>query len=154
MVYYVCYFSTAIKPLNDKQLEAMLKKTRKTNSELGLTGMLIYIEGTFIQMIEGDKDTVEKVYKKISLDNRHKQLIKVISGIWVSAKFDGWSMGFYSMKPEESQKITGYKDLSKFYDWMPDNKNDKHPAIMLLQSFYANQPLHQKLTNNQKKRQV
>lgn len=147
MIYYISYVSSAVKTLDDADLLTMLTKFRNNNKANNLTGMLLYLEGTFIQTIEGDKETVNKLYEKIKIDHRHKDIFKILDGYWKTRNFSDWSMAFRSMTKSEAKKIIGYSDISNIALINAENNNKNHPAIKLLQSFYNQLPLHQKLTD-------
>lgn len=147
MIYYISYVSSAVKTLSDADLLTMLTKFRNNNKANNLTGMLLYLEGTFIQTIEGDKETVNKLYEKIKIDTRHKDIFKMLDGYWKNRNFSDWSMAFRSMTKSEAKKIIGYSDISDLALINAENNNENHPAVKLLQSFYNQLPLHQKLTD-------
>ena len=55
-MFYLIYVSSAIKLMHDDELLLLLEKARENNSRLGITGMLLYKEGNFMQMLEGGKE--------------------------------------------------------------------------------------------------
>jgi len=61
-----------------EELAELLQGARDTNAELGLTGMLLYAEGSFFQVLEGQADVVDALYDKIERDKRHDQVTLVI----------------------------------------------------------------------------
>ena len=77
MMFYLIYISSAVKLMNDDELLFMLEQAREKNLRLGLTGMLLYKNGSFMQMLEGDKQTVLDLYDTIRL--RWITVIRVIS---------------------------------------------------------------------------
>ena len=71
MVYYLVYISSATWLMSDEELAALLMECRTNNERLQVTGMLLYKEGNFIQVLEGEQETVEQLYIKIRADVRH-----------------------------------------------------------------------------------
>lgn len=126
--------SSATRFLSEHDLKQILNTSRENNSTKNLTGLLIYMDGNIIQILEGDKETVQKVFKSISLDNRHKGIIKIKDGFYEERIFPDWNMGFKVISKQQATTITGYKDLNSFRS-LTDEKIDKHPALVLLNSF-------------------
>ena len=80
---YTIYASTASGTLDRRQLVELLHQARRRNAELGLTGCLLYLDGAFIQMLEGSEEALEPVMASIRRDERHHELRDIGS---VSAK--------------------------------------------------------------------
>ena len=76
-LFYMVYASTAVGSWSDTELEELLVQARRDNERLGVTGMLLYSEGSFIQFLEGEKKTVMMMYDKILKDPRHRNAIKL-----------------------------------------------------------------------------
>jgi len=70
------YASAATRHFETAELTALLQAARKHNDGAGLTGMLLYTEGSFFQVLEGVPDAVEALYARIELDKRHEQVTK------------------------------------------------------------------------------
>jgi hypothetical protein len=96
-MFYVVYLSTAVKPLSHDDLSALLRQCRDSNHKLGITGILLYQQGTFMQMLEGDKQAVLDLYRKIGRDPRHTAVHTVLDGEAGQRSFADWSMGFVNM---------------------------------------------------------
>ena len=67
----ITYISSSARPINQNGLEDILVKSRKNNNEIGITGMLIYHNDTFLQVLEGDEEKVDTLMSKIKKDGRH-----------------------------------------------------------------------------------
>jgi hypothetical protein len=59
--------------VSKKIVDDILQTARKANSLLGISGLLLYRMGHFVQLLEGDEEAVLKLYQKIQLDSRHKE---------------------------------------------------------------------------------
>lgn len=108
-MFYLVYLSTAVKPMNYDDLSALLRQSRDNNHKLGITGMLVYQKGTFMQMLEGDRQTVLDLYHRISRDNRHTAIHTVLDGEIRQRNFADWSMGFFNM--DKAGDLPGYSDF-------------------------------------------
>ncbi|WP_263080964.1 BLUF domain-containing protein [Endozoicomonas sp. Mp262] len=112
-MYYIVYTSAAKEMFSEKELDELLEVARRNNTRDGITGMLLYCDGVFMQVLEGSsKDEVMKVYDKIGQDPRHYRVMKLLEGEQDSAQFSDWSMGFKKLDPLMSSKL----GFSKFLD--------------------------------------
>ena len=72
------YVSKAVQRLKQDQLEAILSKARKNNTDNEITGLLLYDGyGTFIQVLEGPENSVESLFSKIQKDTRHTNINRI-----------------------------------------------------------------------------
>ncbi len=62
-VFHLVYVSAATHPLDKADLLQMLKEARERNQQLGVTGLLLYKDGDFTQLLEGDKATVKALFQ-------------------------------------------------------------------------------------------
>ncbi len=93
MLVRLLYASRAAKPMGDAELAAIVKQSREHNPAEGLTGLLCYTEGVFIQVLEGGRAAVNARYKKIIEDPRHQD-VQLLSYEEIAERhFAGWSMG-------------------------------------------------------------
>ncbi|MEQ8240260.1 MAG: BLUF domain-containing protein, partial [Cyclobacteriaceae bacterium] len=71
MIYYLLYVSHTDNTFSQGELELLLNESRTNNKKFEITGMLIYLKNQFIQILEGEKETVLNLYHKITQDQRH-----------------------------------------------------------------------------------
>lgn len=110
-MYYLIYLSSAVKPMSFDELSALLQQCRDNNHKRGITGMLLYQNSTFMQMLEGDKQVVSDLFETIRKDGRHTGVHIVLSGDIAERNFEDWSMGFFNMdKAGEFPKYSDYID--------------------------------------------
>jgi len=137
-MYYLIYVSSATELLEEAQLTEILKVSRKKNLEDGITGILIYMNGSIIQLLEGEEETVNQAYNRISGDSRHTGIIKIKDGTTEDRMFPDWSMGFRSISVEEYENLVGYKN-TRAYNFRKSFENiSDHPAMLILNSFIKN----------------
>lgn len=70
-LYRLVYTSARSPRCTDSDIEQILTTSRKNNSALGITGILIYTKDRFLQVLEGEKEKVMALYEKIDKDDRH-----------------------------------------------------------------------------------
>lgn len=108
---FLIYASSATTPFSQSELHALLEKCHKNNTALGITGMLLYKEGNFIQLLEGEEETVRRLYDKIAADPRHRGIIMFLQGTQTERQFPEWSMGFRDLSAEEEIDAPGYSEF-------------------------------------------
>ncbi|RYF67951.1 MAG: BLUF domain-containing protein [Cytophagaceae bacterium] len=92
----IVYFSQATEPF-EAQLSTMLEQSRARNAQLGITGIMLYVRGSIIQVLEGDQQQVEAMYKRIQVDGRHQQVECILNRIITKRLFTDWRMGFQTI---------------------------------------------------------
>jgi Sensors of blue-light using FAD len=108
-MHQVIYSSAAVAPFSESQLTELLAGARVNNGRLGVTGMLLYHEGSFLQALEGDEQVLETLYARINKDKRHHRLVALLRRQVDARHFDQWQMGFASMKAVPTN-IPGFSD--------------------------------------------
>jgi hypothetical protein len=133
---YLIYISTAVKLLNEIELNEILSINTNNNKALNITGMLMYSEGTFIHVLEGGEHDVDAIFEKIELDTYHKNIIKLTEDILDKRNFPEWSMGFITAS--DMKQPDGYINPA---DKNFLNVDNPHMAIILLKAFAENNPI-------------
>jgi Sensors of blue-light using FAD len=110
LIQYI-YSSAATHDFSPAELAALLKKAREFNALHELTGMLLYTEGSFFQVLEGPEEVIAALYAKIERDKRHEQVTKIIVEPIQKRSFAEWTMGFSNVSREELAKIEGTNDF-------------------------------------------
>ncbi|MEP6873433.1 MAG: BLUF domain-containing protein [Burkholderiales bacterium] len=105
------YASAASRAFETKELAELLQVARENNAQLSLTGMLLYAEGSFFQVLEGPADEVDALYTKIERDKRHNQMTLIIREPIPKRCFDAWTMGFYKVSRKDLAGISGVNDF-------------------------------------------
>ncbi len=93
------YVSSARSLWSEGELEELLAAARRWNEPRGLTGMLLYSGGNFIQSVEGADDMVSDVFARISADTRHRGLLVLLDQQVMERSFPDWTMGFRRAGP-------------------------------------------------------
>jgi hypothetical protein len=107
----VVYASRAAVPCDGPFLGALLEKARKRNGQLGVSGVLLYQTGAFLQVLEGAPDVVTALYEKIQRDLRHDRVVILKRGAVAERSFSEWSMG---LMKTDSKALKGVPGLNEF----------------------------------------
>lgn len=94
MLHSIVYISASNPDLEEKDLQDILSISKINNKETGITGVLIYGRGAFIQVLEGKKEDVMTLYNKIYTDERHIRITRLMSKDIEKRNFPTWLMGF------------------------------------------------------------
>lgn len=132
---HIVYLSISKRELSEKELADFLTDIRKKNKMKKVTGLLLYNEGTFIQVIEGERESIQDLFENVINDQRHTNIVKLLEEEIVSRSFPDWSMGFKIISNKEIENIPGFSDLLK-----EENSSEPIPGIaeqvmILLNSF-------------------
>jgi Sensors of blue-light using FAD len=104
--------------------------------------MLLYIEGGFFQVLEGDDAAVDDVYARISRDPRHSKVTLIIREPIAARDFDEWTMGFSTVDPLEAGQLIGENDFFKSASCF--TRLDSGRARKLLAAFRTGRWRHQR----------
>lgn len=105
------YTSAATRAFGASELADLLLRARENNDRGGLTGMLLYTEGTFFQVLEGPPEIVEALLARIEHDPRHHQITRIITEPIPKRTFEGWTMGYQAISREDLAEIPGMNDF-------------------------------------------
>jgi hypothetical protein len=107
--YSIVYISTAIVDFGEAALLQLLKQSRGFNERVGITGVLMYGGGRFVQVLEGCPQVVRCLYARIAADPRHGRLEKLADGLLPRREFKGWHMSFAPLPTGlDWQQVPGY----------------------------------------------
>ena len=106
----IIYASRALHDFDDAELVTLLLRARAVNEDHDVTGMLVYAARSFLQAFEGDDASVEVVWDRIRLDDRHAELRVLAAGPVLDRSVRDWSMGFEHVAAEELERtLPGYR---------------------------------------------
>ncbi|HKO50089.1 MAG TPA: BLUF domain-containing protein [Polyangiaceae bacterium] len=108
-MYQVIYSSAATTPFSDAELASLLLRARTNNLRLGVSGLLLHHAGSFLQVLEGDRAVLERLFATIRLDRRHNRVVKLLEREVAERHFADWKMGFVSMG-NLVQALPGFSD--------------------------------------------
>lgn len=134
-MFRLVYLSSAVKLFSKDELLDLLSKAREKNARLGITGMLLYKGGDFLQLLEGKEGLVRDMLETIRQDARHKGVI-VLFEEQVSARlFEDWPMGFRSITDNEARALTGFSQFMNNGLNADALKNDPSGCLDFLNQF-------------------
>jgi len=110
-VVYVSQFSEKLKNNFEKEISIILQKSRKSNLELDITGLLVVNDNHFMQILEGGTKELEDLLTKISHDERHTHCSIIQRESITDRLYAKWSMAFKELEKND------LKHLDRIYSW-------------------------------------
>lgn len=134
----VVYISSATNLFSDRDLLDLLAKAREKNSSLDITGMLLYKDGNFMQVLEGPEDKVRGLYSTIQADPRHLGILKLLEHPITDRAFPDWAMAFQNLNDPTLAQMPGYSEFLNDSLNSPAFQQDPTRAQKLLLTFRRN----------------
>lgn len=115
---HLIYASSATQLMSQDELTELLKKAREKNASRDITGMLLYRNGNFVQVLEGPEAAVSDTFEVIKKDPRHHDVTLILKRPIQKRDFAEWEMGFTGLKDKD---LEGYSDFLDVFDHPTDN---------------------------------
>ena len=106
-MYSILYKSIGNPDFDSARIFKMLLKAKKYNREKKISGCIIFFNGTFLQLLEGDEEEVKALFDRIKSDERHHDVEIIIQKTGIGRLWEDWSMAFYDLSG--SDKIATQK---------------------------------------------
>ncbi|MBG9386599.1 BLUF domain-containing protein [Caenimonas aquaedulcis] len=127
------YMSTAVGTPTREDLDHLLARARARNETHGVTGVLLYSEGSFMQYIEGTQDALDRVYEAIRLDPLHHHIFEVLREPIARREFAQWTMELRTTAASGMGLPSPLDDVART---LADPPRAGSPALLLLQAFW------------------
>jgi hypothetical protein len=93
------YYSQAVRDMALSDLKDILTAARTNNGDANICGMLCYDNKYFVQVLEGDRESVNELFLHISEDERHSDVVIISYDYIEQTVFQDWKMGYASSSP-------------------------------------------------------
>lgn len=133
-IYKLVYLSHATPSFNEKvDLPEILEKSRKNNTGVNVSGLLLYTNGLFIQLLEGEEKDVNKTYTKIVKDHRHSDAVIIAKKTEEERSFENWSMGYIAPTESEINEMESFVKETDFEEFLGESE---HPLLIMMSRVY------------------
>ncbi|WP_321309168.1 BLUF domain-containing protein [Marinifilum fragile] len=132
---HIVYVSFSRNQLSELELDELLSEIRPKNLATGITGLLLYNDEIFIQVIEGESDTIHDLYDRLQKDKRHTNIVKILEERIDQRSFPNWSMGYQKLSKEDSKDIPGFTDVMSSNDIRETLKQSSQAIVDLIVKF-------------------
>ncbi len=111
MRHIISYVSTVNPGLSNIDINELMEYVKVHNNATGLTGILIYSEGNFFQVLEGEMDIVKMMFERIKKDSRHYNVIKMLD-----KEIDNYSFSEYHSSFTVISGDYSHEEFQKFLE--------------------------------------
>jgi hypothetical protein len=112
------YASRSTECFHEHQIPDLLQQVRLANAKREFTGMLLYISGSFLQVLEGHAEMIDSVFGRILQDKRHTQVTLMAKESIPERAFEGWTMMHKTLDPAEAGELIGEIDFFQSPAWL------------------------------------
>jgi hypothetical protein len=113
MLVRLLYASRAAAELDADALVAIMKKSKVNNPKVGVTGVLCFSGGIFMQALEGGRGAVNALYNRIVTDPRHREVVLLDYAEIAERRFAGWSMGQVNVSRLNPALLLKYSECAR-----------------------------------------
>lgn len=128
------YASQSTEEFHEHEIPALLKQVRLANARYELTGMLLYIGGSFLQVLEGQVEMLDAVFSTIRRDNRHTQVTLIAKTAILERAFEGWTMIHKTLDTVEAGELIGEADYFTSAAWVARLDSGRAKKLLLAAS--------------------
>ena len=114
MLVRLLYVSRAVDKDSPRVIESILESSRSHNMGYGITGVLCYGGGVFLQAIEGGRSAVNTLYNHIVADERHTGVELLHYEEITERRFGGWTMGQVNLTKLNTSIVLKYSERPEF----------------------------------------
>lgn len=114
MLVRLLYVSRAVQPNDAAVIESIMEDSRLHNTKHGITGVLCYGNGIFLQAIEGGRTAVNALYNRLVADRRHNNVMLLHYQEIAQRHFGGWSMGKVNLCKLNAAIVLKYSEQAEF----------------------------------------
>ena len=110
---HLIYSSAATRQMSVGDVSDLLETARRNNKKLSVTGILLYVDGSFFQVLEGEEAVVMTLFERIGKDPRHTSVTSIICEPIAQRTFGEWTMAYSFVSEEELESILDAKGIHK-----------------------------------------
>ena len=131
MIKTICYISDSIEHESVDKLKTLYLKARANNQKYNITGVLIYNNQNFLQVLEGEEAIVNATYERIKFDRRHKNIFEVINTYIDERIFEDYNFGFTIIDNKG-----GMRNLYDYLEWLREAEDKlANKVITMVENF-------------------
>jgi hypothetical protein len=134
-MFALVYVSSATNPFSREELAQLLEKARTNNAARSITGMLLYKDGNFMQVLEGEREAVEQLARQIGTDPRHHGMMVLLKQEQPDREFAAWSMGFRELTDDDIRRMQGFDEFMNIDATRAPPANAASKLLSLLRTF-------------------
>ncbi|PRY99358.1 FAD-dependent sensor of blue light [Jezberella montanilacus] len=110
MLVRLLYVSRALDPDSLIDVQTIMDSAREHNVSNGITGILCYGGGIYLQALEGGRRQVNELYSHIVKDKRHTEVVLLHYEEITERRFGSWTMGQVNLSKLNTSVILKYSE--------------------------------------------
>jgi len=138
MLYQLFYSSISAKKMMKSHLYMILRQARLNNKLSNVTGLLVFVDGLFLQVLEGEESAVKNIFENIKSDKRHGDINILFEGNVKERAFPNWEMAYASPSARDLANWSGLNNTTNIKETILNIENDKilvpHLLVELLRN--------------------
>ena len=103
----------------------IITTSKANNPKRGITGILLYHKGNFVQVLEGEEAALRGLMQIIEKDERHKDLRYLVDENITERGFDQWNMDFFNLSDKDNLDYEQMEEISRLYKKQPLIRSDQ-----------------------------
>ncbi len=138
MLSQLVYVSNRKSICTQDEIDKILASCKKNNPSLDITGILLYNDTKFIQLVEGEAKVIMDLYDKIKKDSRHSNCMMISYGAIKEKSFPSWHMGTKKIEKNEVDFKTDIttEDKAAFNSILSGKEENGQKVLSLLKKFF------------------
>ena len=138
MLSQLVYVSNRSSKCRQEELDMILDSCKRNNPSLNITGILLYSDSKFIQLVEGEAKTLMELYDKIKKDERHNNPMMISYGPIKEKSFPSWHMGTKDISRNTIDYLSNITsgDKATFNSIIKGNEENGKKVLHLLKKFF------------------
>ncbi len=105
MLFHCIYTSVQTSLLAGTDITQLVRHSREANAKRDITGVLLHVENTFFQVLEGSAEAIDKLYEQILVDPRHTSITRIIYESIPRRYFSDCSMSLTTLSRDELSRL-------------------------------------------------
>lgn len=138
------YLSHAVPGFGTDDLHRLVEKSQQRNARNGVTGLLIFAEGHFMQFIEGPEAAIAQLRSLIQADPDHTDITELRYTMASQRLFDGWALASDRLAGREALSLQVARHLARL-EWAGEDLE----VLTMLGRFWADFGAHVDLADGQ-----
>ncbi len=134
MLKTICYISDSRINKSITDFNNLIEKAKTNNAKNNITGILVYRNNNFLQVFEGAPETVDTIFDKIRMDQRHQNIFKIIDTSIDQRIFEEYKFGFTVVSDKNA-----LQNLSDYLEWLRNADNMIANEIVTMVENFINQ---------------
>ena len=131
-MFELVYRSIAKPDISAVDIENILYASRVFNSAKNITGCLLFYNHEFIQLLEGERQTVEELYETIKKDHRHSSVTLIAHSDKKERAFQHWSMAYQQLGSTDLDRLSSNLVVKNFIALSQFSENPTYAISLFL----------------------